>query len=278
VPDERLEQVAQVINAHPGVSHNYQRAHRFNLWFTLSVPSPLDITRHVRALARLATCSDVLYLPSVKMFKRRVRFALDDTQTPLSSEKKSVAPHLDTAANALPASLSPEVQRQLMQALQQDLPLTPTPFKALADRFQVSDEVFFAFLHYLQASHKMSRFSGIVRHRKLGFTANAMVVWQIPAAQAPNFVKAAIAYEAVSHCYERVTYPHWPYNLYTMIHGTSRDVTEQVIATLAAQEAAVAGYEVLYSTREFKKQRVDYFSGAIEAWDAAYVGNGGEAA
>ncbi len=267
IPEQALEYTAQVINSHPGVSHNYQREHRFNLWFTLSVPQELNVQQHMLTLARLTSCSHLLYLPSIKTFKRRVQFSMTiehasschifQNSVPLSKMSRKIA-------------ISEQIQYGIMQTLQQDLPLTPTPFADIACRFQITPETLFDFLAYLKSSKKMNRFAGIVYHRNLGFTANAMVVWNVSDTMIRSFARYASELAAVSHCYERLTYPEWPYNVYTMIHGRSQAVTQQVIDKLA-QKFSLHQYEILYSSKEFKKQRVDFFDNAIYEWHNMYV-------
>jgi DNA-binding Lrp family transcriptional regulator len=267
VPEQQLDHTASVINTHPGVSHNYYREHLFNLWFTLSIPKRLDIKKHTQILARMTSCRQYLYLPSVRMFKRKVQLALTDTLPSLEAmgQSSEVSPRLSRKI-----TLPLKIQRGIMNELQKDLSLSPTPFQEIAERCGVKEDMLFHFLHFLKTSHTMSRFAGILNHRTLGFTANAMVVWEIPEQTILPFVEDAATYPAVSHCYERVTYPEWPYNLYTMIHGTSTEGTQTIINELSSK-FDMKCYEILYSRKEYKKQRVNYFSQDIYAWDKQHV-------
>lgn len=262
VPEAQIEDAASVINAHPGVSHNYQRAHRMNVWFTLSVPQAFDSEQHVRKLAELTSCQHYLYLPSIKMFKRRVQFDMNSSSkqhAPITL--RSEASQKMSRKNTIPL----EIQQEIMQELQLDLSLNPTPFKDIAAKFKISEEELFDFMSELKSSRKMSRFAGILRHRKLGFSANAMVVWNVPQSILQAFAEAASANPAISHCYERTTYPDWPYNMYTMLHSRSQEQCLDLIQALATQ-FDITKYESLYSVKEFKKQRVDYFSLEIAEW------------
>ena len=262
IPDSQIEQAAEIINEHPGVSHNYQRAHTFNLWFTLSVPQDLAIQQHIQMLARLTHCIRSLYLPGIKTFKRRVQFTMN---TELKEPAKIFHSFEASPKMSRKITISEEIQRGIMDALQQDLPLTPTPFLDIAHRFQVDEETFFDFVVSLKTSRTMSRFAGILRHRHVGYTANAMVVWEVSGDTVETFGRYASEKQAISHCYERVTYPEWPYNMYTMIHGRTPEDTQSVIDDLA-QKFPHTPYEHLYSVREFKKQRVNFFNNAIHAW------------
>jgi DNA-binding Lrp family transcriptional regulator len=267
VNEHRIDAVAQIINQHPGVSHNYQREHPYNLWFTLSVPQELEINKHVHTLATMTSCPNYLYLPSVKVFKRHVHLdILDHLNNPRTiTQASGEFPRMSSKI-----TISPEVQREIMSELQKDLSLSPTPFKDMAKRFDVKEKMFFNFLEFLKTTQKMSRFAGILKHRNLGFTANAMVVWNIPPHKVQAFVDHAITYRAISHCYERVVSPEWPYNIYTMIHGKSRVMTQGIIDDLSSR-FAITSYEVLYSGKEYKKQRVNYFSEDIYEWHKLHI-------
>ncbi len=267
LPEQALENAARIVNAHPGVSHNYQREHPFNLWFTLSVPDELNLEQHVRTLARRASCACFLYLPGVKTFKRRVQFELNTRQKKATPMFQPVE---EQSTRHGKITLPEKIQNGIMQELQQDLPLSLTPFTDIARRFQIETETLFDFLAYLQTSQRMNRFAGIVRHRQLGFTANAMVVWNVPVETVEAFGQYASEKSAISHCYERVTYPEWPYNLYTMIHGQSQSEPQSIIDELA-EKFSLTDYQILYSSREFKKQRVNYFNNAIHAWHKKWV-------
>ena len=267
IPEQRIEAAASIINAHSGVSHNYQRAHRMNLWFTLSIPQKFESKQHVQTLAELTSCSHYLYLPSIKTFKRRVQFDMNSSSekyppTTVRSEVSSKMSRKNT--------FSLEIQCGIMQELQQDLPLNPTPFKDIAEKFQVSEEELFDFIEELKNNRKMSRFAAILRHRHLGFHANVMVVWNVPQSVLQAFAETASASPAISHCYERAVYPDWPYNMYTMIHARSQEQCLDVIHDLASR-FNVTKHESLYSVKEFKKQRVDYFSPKIAEWHKQHI-------
>jgi DNA-binding Lrp family transcriptional regulator len=111
----------------------------------------------------------------------------------------------------------------------------------------------------LEAAGIMRRFSAVLRHRRVGYTANGMACWIVPEPQMEEIGQLAAGYTQVSHCYQRMAYPpHWPYTLFTMIHGQTKDEVEAVVAQIA-RETGIQNYQVLYSTREFKKERVQYF-------------------
>ena len=112
----------------------------------------------------------------------------------------------------------------------------------------------------------MRRFSAVIRHRQAGFGANAMGVWPVPPERQEKFGQIAASFSAVSHCYLRPTYQDWPYSIFTMVHGQTREECEKVLAEIS-RTTGVTEYRALYSSQEFKKVRVKYFMGDIEAWE-----------
>ncbi|GAK60297.1 transcriptional regulator, AsnC family [Candidatus Vecturithrix granuli] len=265
IENERLDAAAKMINSHPGVSHNYQRAHRFNLWFTLSIPRDLDLIEHLSQLAQKTSCAQFLNLPAIRMFKRQVYLNFSQQQN-FPGIPSYPEPRLNDSP-PLPEVLPADIQRCLMRELQNDLPLIPTPFYDIASRCDVKEETVLKLLTTLKTTQKIRRFAAILRHTSAGFTANAMVVWKIPDRAIQSFTDHAVKYDAISHCYERLTASAWSYNIYTMIHGRTHADIENIVADLAAYCDETPQYQALYTVKEYKKQRVDYFSEAFYEWD-----------
>jgi DNA-binding Lrp family transcriptional regulator len=114
----------------------------------------------------------------------------------------------------------------------------------------------------------MRRFSAVLRHRAIGVSANAMGVWVVPPAQCDALGHLAAQLPAVSHCYQRPTYPDWPYSIFTMVHGQTRAACEATLAAIS-RASGVTDYAALYSVREYKKVRIRYFEADIEEWESA---------
>jgi siroheme decarboxylase len=265
VDPARIAEAAAEVSRHPGVSHNYRREHRYNLWYTLAVPpaSRLGLAGTVDELHRRSAAVVMRLMPSLKMYKIGVRF---DVGGGGGGETDGPCPARPAAAvHALPIG---DDERAAIRVLQDDLPVVAYPFVAGAEAAGLSvDDLLLAARRFLGAG-LMRRFSAVLRHREVGFAANAMGAWIVPPEQHDAFGHAAGASAAVSHCYVRPTYPDWPYSLFTMVHGTTRAECEAVLATIATQ-TGVSEYAALYSTVEYKKTRVRYFTGDIEAWEAA---------
>ncbi|OIO01655.1 MAG: Lrp/AsnC family transcriptional regulator [Elusimicrobia bacterium CG_4_10_14_0_2_um_filter_56_8] len=151
-----------------------------------------------------------------------------------------------------------KTEEAIVRALQGDIPLEPEPFKKMAAGLGIKEEEFLAALKKFKKSGVLRCVRAIVRHKRAGYFANAMVAWKIPAGRAISFGKTAAASPAISHCYERVVRPGWSYNLYTMVHGRSRAEILKVVSGLVKKTGAKE-YLVLESLREFKKTSMAYF-------------------
>ncbi len=257
VEPERLEQTAALISAHPGVSHNYSRDHVYNLWFTLTLPPERDVGDEVARLAEESDVRDYLNLPSLRLFKIGVHFRMSD-------ERRSARTESSGSRRELPAPLA-EFERDVVRALQGHMKLVPRPFDDVAADLGVTTEELLSTVRNLDRSGVMRRFSAVLKHRQAGFTANGMACWAVPEHRIVAAGTAAAAFPAVSHCYQRPPYPpRWPYNLFTMVHGRSRQEVEAVVQRIRA-EIDPAEHTILYSQIQFKKERVRYFVGH---WDA----------
>lgn len=249
LPPERLDAAARLVSQHPRVSHNYARNHRFNLWFTLSVPASDDLEGQLQELGHLAGAEAALNLPALRVFKIRAYFDL-------LGEAEAVAGGNGDSAIPGEASLSP-AERAIINELQQDLPLAVRPFDSMAERLGTGVGELLEICRSLQQRGIMRRFSAAVKHDRVGFVANAMACWMAPAPVVERAGRRLAALPEVSHCYERQTGPLWPYNLFAMIHGRSPEAC-QLIAEQISQESGLDNYQLLFSTKEYKKVRVRY--------------------
>ncbi len=116
----------------------------------------------------------------------------------------------------------------------------------------------------------MRRYAAVLAHRKAGFTFNGMGVWRVPEERLDECGQTMAASAGVSHCYQRPTYPDWPYNLFSMTHGRTKAECEDVLAAIA-RETGARRLLVLYSTKEYKKTRVSYFTPEEAAWEQQYA-------
>jgi len=254
VPDEKLDHAVEVVNAHPTVSHNYLRNHRYNLWFTVAVPPHMDLDRTLELLAKEIGVDGFRPLRRTHTFKIGVNFDPKSlkNQTAATEAREVERVHVN-AAEAL-----------LFRALQRPLPIEPEPFDGLAGEAGVAvDELLdFAKRHLGGA---IRRYVGTLRHRKLGVRENAMVVWRIPEDQVAEAGQELAGAPGVSHCYARNAVEGFPYTVYSMVHGPSRESCEKMARELS-EKTGQEDYAVLFSEREFKKERLRYFLPELDAW------------
>ncbi len=268
IPSEKLNSAAKAVNSHPGVSHNYERNNEFNLWYTVAVPpdSRLGLEGTVDVLHKISGAEKTRILPTLKLFKIGVTLDMREGAT-----ARKEAPQYGESDRAGADRNISEDDKAAIQALQEDVPLTPRPFDLWGRQVGLSSEELLERAYDLQRRKIMRRFSAVLYHRKAGFRANAMGVWKVPEARVEDVGNVFAQYQAVSHCYQRPVYEDWPYALFSMVHGRSEEECESVLDAMAA-ETGLTERLSLYSTREYKKTRVRYFTPEMEAWEKLYAG------
>ena len=153
-----------------------------------------------------------------------------------------------------------DTQIKIVKALQDGLPLCEEPFREMAEKIGVSQEELLSQLQAWKAEGVIRRLGAILRHHRAGYSVNAMAVWSVPNDRIESFGCKAAGFRNVSHCYQRPKFDDFNYNLYTMIHGKSREDCEA--AALEISEATgIDDYRLLYTTNEFKKSSPVYFAG-----------------
>ena len=195
-------------------------------------------------------------LPTLKLFKISVK--LDTTGKDAKKEKVKKQAYKEIEMS--------DLHYEVIKHAQKDIEIVSEPFKEMIDEIGIGYERFFEILQELQDVGVMRRYASILNHRKAGFNANAMVVWDIDPDKGVEIGEKTAAFSAVSHCYLRPKYKNWPFNLFSMVHGKTTEETEAVINAIA-NEIEYKSYMPLYSSREFKKVRITYFSPEFEAWE-----------
>jgi siroheme decarboxylase len=265
VDPENPHRAAAVINEHPGVSHNYLRNHDFNLWFTIATEpdSKLGLEGTLEVLAREAGAESVRMLPTLKLFKIRMDLEMEGDTEALASAVEAKEPiELDP---------QPYDERDVavIRALQGDMPVVSEPYAPAAAAVGMAEADFLDHLSAMQERGLLRRVAAILYHRRAGFSANGMGVWEVPDEQIAQIGRRMAAVRGISHCYQRPTYADWPYSVFTMAHGRSKQECDAVLDSIAEQ-TGISGRATLYSSTEFKKIRLLYFTDEFKDWERKY--------
>jgi siroheme decarboxylase len=265
VDPEHPHRAAHVINEHPGVSHNYLRNHDFNLWFTIATEpdSPLGLQGTLEVLAREAGAESVRQLPTLKLFKIRMDLEMEGDTKALASPVESKEP--------VELERQPYDERDIgvIRALQGDMPVIGEPYAPAAEQLGISQADFLEHLAGMRERGLLRRVAAILYHRRAGFSANGMGVWQVPDEQIEEIGRRMAAVRGISHCYQRPTYEDWPYSVFTMAHGRSKQECDAVLDAIAEQ-TQIHERATLYSSTEFKKIRLLYFTDEFKDWERKY--------
>jgi DNA-binding Lrp family transcriptional regulator len=259
---------AKIVNEHPGVSHNYLRNHEFNMWFTVATEpdSPLGLDGTLEVLKAETGAESVRQLPTLKLFKIRMDLEMSgDTET------------LAKAAQAVePVDIEPqpydELDKAVIRATQGDLPIVSEPYVEAAAEVGMSVDQLIAHLEGMAERGLLRRVAAILFHRRAGFSANGMGVWKVPEDQVLEAGRRMAAFRGISHCYERPTYADWPYQLFTMAHGRSKEECDAILDAVRDEVGCIEDRATLYSSTEFKKVRLLYFTDDFKSWEREHAG------
>jgi DNA-binding Lrp family transcriptional regulator len=268
VDPENPWRAANVINEHPGVSHNYLRNHEFNIWFTIATEpdSALGLEGTLELLAKLAGAESIRQLPTLKLFKIRMDLEMEaSTETLARPVAEALAP-----AETEPQPYD-ELDRAVVRATQGDLPVLPEPYQAAAAALGMSQEQLLAHLEGMVERRLLRRVAAILYHRRAGFSANGMGVWKVPEERILEVGGRMASFRGISHCYQRPTYPDWPYSVFTMAHGRSKEECDAILDSIA-EETGITERSTLYSSTEFKKIRLLYFTDEHRDWEREHAG------
>jgi siroheme decarboxylase len=267
VDPENPQRAASIINEHPGVSHNYLRNHDFNLWFTIATPpdSKLGLEGTLEVLKSLSGAESMRQLPTITMFKINMNLEMEGGTEKLAAPADAIEP--------LPREPVPldDFDIALIRALQGPMAVRPDAYAPAAEELGVPVERLLEHCRQMVTRKLLRRVAAILYHRRAGFSANGMGVWRVPEEQISTLGPRMAAVRGISHCYRRPTYRDWPYSVFTMAHGRSKEECDAVLDGVAA----VCGLEgegraTLYSSTEYKKVRLHYFTPDYGDWEARY--------
>lgn len=243
VPAHDLERVADIVSRHPGVNHNYEREHAYNLWFVMAAPNADALKSGMRALDQ-ATGYNALRLPMVKPYRIDLSFGLSGNTAQHDTARQARAP-VATIANH---------ERPLAALAEEGLAITEEPFHAWAKTLGLSVQEVLACIERWLDHGVLRRFGNVVRHHEFGFHANAMTVFDVADDRVDAVGEALARTPEVTLAYQRSRAPGWGYNLYCMIHGKDRDTVQAIINQLLDRHGLCGiPHAVLFSVRRFKQ-------------------------
>jgi DNA-binding Lrp family transcriptional regulator len=279
VPSNRVNEVAQIVNDYPGVTHNYLRDDEYNMWFTITARTQSAIDKITSEIQEKSDIRSLINLPAVHTFKIEVKFPMLDEKTenldygkllnppnPLFQRGNSVLSF--QGGNSVLSfqrrdNSITEYEQKIIKEIQEDINLCHSPFKSIADNLGIDEVELLSKVRELEEQGIIRRFGAVLRQRNVGMESNAMGVWHVPDEKIKESGAIMATFSQVSHCYQRVTSPEWIYNLYTMIHGKTAEDCDQVAKNIS-NNTGITDYRLLYSTRELKKKSMRYFTEEIE--------------
>jgi siroheme decarboxylase len=259
---------AKVINSHPGVSHNYLRNHEFNMWFTIAVEehSTLGLQGTLDVLQELTGAESIRQLPTLKLFKIRMDLDMEGGTDALAKAVQVVEP-IDLGKQPYD-----ETDIAVVRATQGDLPVVSEPYADAAREIGMPVAQLLDHLNGMVDRKLLRRVAAILFHRRAGFSANGMGVWRVPDDKIAEYGPKMAAFRGISHCYERPTYEDWRYQIFTMAHGRSKEECDAILDAIQAEMPDIQERATLYSSTEFKKVRLLYFTGDFVNWEREHAG------
>jgi siroheme decarboxylase len=266
VDAEHPWRAAKIINSHPGVSHNYLRDHDFNIWFTIATEpgSKLGVDGTLDVLAELTGAQSVRQLPTLRLFKIRMDLEMEKGTAALAAVAEAV-----DYSEPEPIVLS-DTDLAVIKATQGPMEAVSEPFAAAARELGMPVPALLDHLESMKERRALRRVAAILFHRRAGFSANGMGVWQVPEERILELAPRMASFRGISHCYQRPTYADWPYSVFTMAHGRSKQECDAILDSIAT-DTGIEQRRTLYSSTEFKKIRMLYFTGAHQEWEAQYA-------
>ncbi|MDS4021092.1 MAG: Lrp/AsnC family transcriptional regulator [Candidatus Competibacter sp.] len=252
-PEADFDRIACIVNGFPEVAHNYRRDHAFNMWFVLATETPAGMNRTVERIAA-ATGLPVFDFPKEREYFIEARFAVGARRIE-GSASPAEYPSPPTPLPQGEKGISIQALKPLVLVTQAGLPLTPRPYHAIAARLDSDAAAVIAGLQALLDAGAIRRVGVVPNHYRIGYAGNGMTVWDVADGKVDELGERVGALEFVTHCYRRPRHlPDWPYNLFAMAHGASRDE----VAAKADRIAEILGdacrtRDILYSTRILKK-------------------------
>jgi DNA-binding Lrp family transcriptional regulator len=236
------------------------------MWFTLATEpdSKLGLQETLDVLQELTGAESIRQLPTLKLFKIRMDLEMQGDTNALSSQGETQAP---VELESVPYD---ELDIAVIRATQGDLPVISEPLAPAAESLGMTLPALLEHLEGMSERGLLRRVAAILYHRRAGFSSNGMGVWKVPSERIAELGPRMAAFRGISHCYERPTYEDWPYSVFTMAHGRSKEECDAVLDAIAEQ-TDIHERATLYSSTEFKKIRLLYFTDEYKTWEREHA-------
>jgi DNA-binding Lrp family transcriptional regulator len=268
VDADHPQRAAQIVNSHPGVSHNYLRTHEFNLWFTIATPpdSRLGLAGTLEVLMRETGAESMRQLPTLTLFKINMNLEMEKGTEVLAAAVDASPPR------ELEAQPYDDHDVAVIRALQGPMEPVERPYDAAAQELGIDTGELIEHLRGMAERKLLRRVAAILFHRRAGFSANGMGVWKVPEGEIMETGRRMASFRGISHCYQRPTYPDWPYSVFTMAHGRSKEECDAILDSIA-EECGMGPDDraTLYSSTEYKKIRLHYFTDEYRQWEEEHA-------
>ncbi len=247
VPQDKLKDVTESVNALSGVSHNYLREHFYNLWFTLQAQTANEIETILSDLQKHFGI-DFHSMPVLRTFKLSVYFNVSGKEH-ISNNKTSAKP------KSSKVSLN-EDEKYILSSLQKEIEITDKPFSFLASEKLSNDDIL-KIIQQLIDKGVIRRIAAVIDYNEVGFTSNVMFACEVPQDRIAKTGEKLAGLTIVSHCYERKTFDGWPYNLFAMLHAQSMNEIKRQVKEFTKAEK-INSYQLLPTKTELKKEPVQH--------------------
>ncbi len=264
VDSENPQRAAKIINDYPGVSHNYLRNHEFNMWFTIATPpdSELGLAGTLKILMDKTEAESVRQLPTLILFKINMNLEMEGDTDALAKMVEVTPPR------ELEAQPYDDTDIAVIRALQGPMQAIERPYEEAAAEVDMDIDAFLDHLRGMTDRKILRRVAAILFHRRAGFSANGMGVWRVPDEKIAEVGAQMATVRGISHCYQRPTYEDWPYSVFTMAHGRSKEECDAVLDSIAdTHDLHGDDRATLYSSTEYKKIRLRYFTDDYANWE-----------
>ncbi len=263
VPDERIDEVAKIIAKYPEITHNYERDGEYNIWFTLIGKSKEEIEKIIAQIKTKTNIEQILNLKRMNKFKIAAVFEIEHPvfhplNPPPAGDSEEEIEYEICESQPQKSFLLKDIDRTVLKELQESIPLVNKPYQSIAQKIGIDEKELFEKIKWYKKTGIIRKVRAVLDHYKVGMGENVMVVFKVEPANMLKLAKIISQYPQVTHCYERAISSDWQYNLFTMIHGRSKQECEEIIYSIL-QKTNLTTYKKLYTKRELKKANPRYF-------------------